>query len=204
MIDDKIKDYTYYDRPFVHFLKGYFGDKELIDIEIGVDKGINSLQMISKLNIKKLYCIDPYMLDFVYIDSNDHKSKIELHIDINKRNELISQSYDECKRNLYDKYNNVIHIKRFSSKAIRSIKESNLDFVYIDGDHSYRTVELDIKLYKKKLSKDGIIGGDDYMKNGVNQAVNEMIPREKLHVMNYDVLRKGKKETNTEWWVVND
>ncbi len=37
-----------------------------------------------------------------------------------------------------------------------------VDFVEIDGDHSYRQVSQDIELYETKVNKGGILCGHDY------------------------------------------
>ena len=52
----------------------------------------------------------------------------------------------------------------------------SLDFVYIDGLHTYESVVNDITVWLPKLKKGAIIGGHDYSAGfpGVNQAVNEI------------------------------
>ena len=70
-------------------------------------------------------------------------------------------------------YNAVI-IKKKSLDATKDIKEP-LDFVYIDGDHSYDSVMLDIILWSKMIRKGGVISGHDYRRNkfGVKVAVDD-------------------------------
>ena len=54
-----------------------------------------------------------------------------------------------------------IHIIReFSSKAISQIPDQ-IDFLYIDGNHSYPFVKQDLELYYPKLKSTGYILGDD-------------------------------------------
>lgn len=50
-----------------------------------------------------------------------------------------------------------------------------IDFLYIDGDHSYEGVKKDIKMWFPKVKSGGLIGGDDYGGGfvRVKQAVDE-------------------------------
>ena len=184
-----MNEYSYYNRPFIKFLKEYFKDKPITGIEIGVDQGVNSIQMMKNLNIKKLYCIDPYLLKpDIY-----PRSRID--------NENTINSFNICKKDLYDKYNNIVFIKLISSRAIRFIKE-DVDFLYIDGDHSYNIVKSDISLYIDRVKKGGIIAGDDYIKTDVKRAVDEIFINKTLNTANYDVIRRGNPDINTEWWLI--
>jgi GR25 family glycosyltransferase involved in LPS biosynthesis/predicted O-methyltransferase YrrM len=49
-----------------------------------------------------------------------------------------------------------------SNRAVKSYNDNSLDFVFIDGNHSYDNVYEDITLWIKKLKPGGIISGDDY------------------------------------------
>jgi hypothetical protein len=53
-------------------------------------------------------------------------------------------------------------IRKRSMQAITDFKDESLDFVYIDGDHSYRFVVEDIREWSKKVRKGGIVAGHDY------------------------------------------
>ena len=53
---------------------------------------------------------------------------------------------------------------------------SMVDFVYLDGDHSYEGVKLDLQCWYPKLKEYGVMCGDDYghiSGRGVIKAVNE-------------------------------
>ncbi len=72
-----------------------------------------------------------------------------------------------------------IHIMRaFSENVYNGIEDDSLDFIYIDGDHTYRGVKEDIKNYLPKLKKGGLIAGHDYEETHfpeVTKAVNELL-----------------------------
>ena len=62
----------------------------------------------------------------------------------------------------FKKYHQVKVLRCTSRSASKFIEDNSLDFVYVDGDHSYECVYQDLRLYYKKLRKGGILAGDDY------------------------------------------
>jgi predicted O-methyltransferase YrrM len=50
-----------------------------------------------------------------------------------------------------------------------------VDFIYIDGNHTYDGCKTDIQLFKPLLRKGGTIAGHNYTSKGVHQAVNELL-----------------------------
>jgi predicted O-methyltransferase YrrM len=62
-----------------------------------------------------------------------------------------------------------------SSKVHDQFEDESLDFVFIDGDHSYNGVKKDLKGWFPKIKNGGIIAGHDYFEPscGVRQAVDE-------------------------------
>lgn len=72
----------------------------------------------------------------------------------------------------FRKFSNVTLIRKTSREAIMEVPE--LDFCYIDGNHSYANVYLDLaQYYYWKLKPGGIIGGHDFTADfiGVCKAV---------------------------------
>jgi predicted O-methyltransferase YrrM len=62
-----------------------------------------------------------------------------------------------------------------STVASRSFSDASLDFVFIDADHSYEAVKLDIAAWLPKVKAGGYIGGHDLCFEGVKRAVDEML-----------------------------
>jgi len=94
-------------------------------------------------------------------------------------------------------YNNTLKAVRFagkramifrmtSKKAIEFFADHSLDFVFIDGDHSYIGTALDIKLWLPKVKAGGWIGGHDYHHEkrpdfkGIDDAVDEAFKKEDI------------------------
>jgi len=159
-------------RPMVEAVKEKFGRKKLLGIEIGVAYGENAENILSLLNIKKLYLIDPYQ---PYTDPKCQDPR-----------KILPQVKKSLARN------NTVFIIKKSSEAINDVPE--VDFVYIDGNHNYEFVKQDIELYYDKVRPGGIIGGHDFSAEclGVCKAVMEFAQKKNLKL-------NGRKE---DWWII--
>jgi len=81
-----------------------------------------------------------------------------------------------------------IHIGRFtplrllSTDAAEIFDDNSIDFIFIDGDHSYDAVRSDLIAWVPKLTTNGIIAGHDYRssKPGVKAAVDEFFGRRNI------------------------
>jgi predicted O-methyltransferase YrrM len=60
-------------------------------------------------------------------------------------------------------YDKVIHFVSTSKEFFKSIKDSDFDFIYIDGDHTSEQVAEDAENAWKVLKPKGIMAFDDYM-----------------------------------------
>jgi len=63
-----------------------------------------------------------------------------------------------------------------SARAARMFGDGELDWVYIDADHTYESVSTDHALWAPKVRKGGIVSGHDYSPEfpGVMQMVDEL------------------------------
>ncbi len=57
-----------------------------------------------------------------------------------------------------------IMIRALSHQAVDLFQDGSLDFIYIDGDHSYEGAKRDIKLWFPKVKKGGLVAGHDYLR----------------------------------------
>jgi predicted O-methyltransferase YrrM len=65
-------------------------------------------------------------------------------------------------------------LKSTSADAVSSFSDSSLDFVFIDGEHSYPNVFADIINWSPKVRPGGILAGHDYgVHPGVAKAVED-------------------------------
>jgi hypothetical protein len=71
---------------------------------------------------------------------------------------------------------NVSHIKKTSDDAIFDLNEK-IDFIYIDGMHTYDQIKKDITNYLPLLNSSGFISGHDYhpVWEGIVKGVEELL-----------------------------
>jgi len=73
-------------------------------------------------------------------------------------------------------YTDCTIIRKASMDAVHDFKDRSLDFVYIDGDHSFKHVAQDVYEWVYKVRKGGIISGHDYRPNrdGVEKQIRHV------------------------------
>jgi len=68
----------------------------------------------------------------------------------------------------------IVDIKSLSHKAAERFADGSVDFVFIDADHEYPSVQADIRAWLPKVRPNGILAGHDYHAgSGVVRAVDE-------------------------------
>lgn len=76
-----------------------------------------------------------------------------------------------------------------STQIASEFADGWLDFVFIDGDHSYEGVKADIEAWRPKVRSGGMIAGHDINMKSVRDAVSE-------------VLGEHGTEDDHVWWAV--
>lgn len=166
------------DRPMVDYISKTT-NHELIGVEIGVYMGHNSENIMKKLPIKKLYLVDPYKT--YYQDPQKHAFLPP----------FIENSKNAAHIKMMPYTGRYQFIEMFSNEASKYVP-NQLDFVYIDGNHSYDFVMNDITTWYEKIRTDGVIGGHDYNLPEVKRAVDDFA---KTH-------NKTIQTGNIDWWII--
>lgn len=174
-------------RPAIAFIKRSLynhSHSDLTGAEVGVFKARNAENILQNLNIKKLYLIDSYVAYPEYLDSTLPALKEAVKI---------------AAKRLAPYEDKIVWIREFSDKAVKKIPD-NLDFVYIDANHSYDFAKHDIKDYWPKIRTGGVLSGHDYYNilppaprpRRVKRAVDEFAAKNKLKVYSEGI----------DWWIV--
>jgi len=122
-----------------------------VGAEIGVDNGRYSKWLCIKVKKLKLFCVDPWIEYEDYIEShNQNKTDMDTH-------------YERAKTRLA-KFN-VEFVRKTSMEAVKDFKDNSLDFVFIDGNHTFEYVVNDIAEWSKKVKPGGIVSGHDYWRS---------------------------------------
>lgn len=119
-----------------------------VGAEIGVLVGGNASHICGSIpNLDKLYCVD------CWLPTGGRGSK---------RNPLKYYRFMKRKLRTYIKKGIVVVVKKWSMDAVRDFEDERLDFVYIDADHTFDSIMLDIIQWSKKVRIGGIVSGHDY------------------------------------------
>ncbi len=116
-----------------------------VGAEIGVKEGEFS-EVICRAGLK-LFGIDPYIMYDDYIEPETQ--------------ELLNKAMEKTAERL--KGFDFVLIKKTSMGAVSDFRDESLDFVYIDGNHSFKFVTEDIFEWSKKVKPGGVIAGHDYV-----------------------------------------
>ena len=167
-------------------------------LEIGVFCGVtarNTCDILEKINGKDFSYIG---VDLFGSDQSEKKDEIEPTF-------LKDQKFSNPLKNIYYNYilrenlnsiesvskllkkhiNNVKLIAGDTNKVLKEINLQNIDFVFLDGGHSYQTVLNDLTtLYENMKGKKKVILCDDYGKKSyipeVEKAINDFTKQKNL------------------------
>jgi len=137
-----------------HLINQYI-EEGSIGVEIGVWTGEFTNLIISSKNIKKLYALDPWISQPKYpgrwYGGKHPKFK----------NTKMDGVYENVKKRFKDNKN--VHLLRdYSTHICKHIKVNELDWAYIDGNHSCEFVTEDLENCRKLVKNGGYLLCDDY------------------------------------------
>lgn len=153
-------------------------------VDLGTGTGRYAEKICEAIPNVEIYCIDPFELV-----SDDPLTATQ---------ERAQNNYQIAHQRL-DKYKNAKIIKGYSMDVVKDFKDESLGFIYIDGNHLFDYVMMDLIHWTPKIRKGGIVAGDDYgvTRKGVNAAVNAYI-----NAHNYK-LNTTKKDTSAPLFHTN-
>lgn len=145
-------------RPSLEHIKKHITDPIKECVEVGVCVGSNAAEILVGLQPWRIYLVDTWLPYFEYNTLQDK-----------------TKEYERCV-NLF-KGNPQVHIQRMTSiDASKTHPDKHFDFVYIDANHEYDSVMLDIKSWWPKVKIGGFLCGHDANYQSVNDAVNASLP----------------------------
>ena len=166
-----------------------FGQKEtLVGLEIGVASGWTMNHFLQNLSNLKLIGIDPYI---GYMDGSREITQ-----------EMLDAQYLAAQDNISDFAPRGKILRGYSQDFVNSFEDGSLDYIFIDGDHSYEGALRDCELFFPKIKNGGIFAGHDWSFDGVQKAVNEFKDRNgspNIRIVEVDVWYWIKNE-NVNWY----
>lgn len=160
----------------------HFGNKKIVGAEIGVCLAASTeLFMKTVPNITKYYAIDNYPS---YTDWNGAVFNED-------RQSLMKQYAFEI---LKPHHKKIEFVYENSTDFAQKLKDDSLDFIFIDGDHSYDGFTKDLNNYFSKIKTGGIISGDDIKLPEITRGVNDFFAENKSKI----------KSNNKMWYIVKE
>lgn len=133
---------------------------DLIGVEIGVLTAKNAQNLLQNLDIRKLYLVDNYRDNYVRgFTGVEVKCVAEMNL---------------------SKYAGRFEFVVGDSLEVANNIPDNLDFVYVDGGHDYKTVKQDLNGYFPKVKNGGMFGGHNFEVDDVRKAVMEFCREKRL------------------------
>jgi len=182
--------------------------KDTIGAEIGVWLGNTSQQFLQK-GIKKLYMIDAYSVE-PYKDNSEMSYQEYLakyqHVTGEFAEAGFMRYYDEVYKTVKQKFELIEQAELCRTTSNNWFEEflaakghgnpEMLDWIYIDGDHSFEGCYSDLENALKVVKPGGLIIGDDYYwpnskwgKKGVTEAVDKIKDEN-----NFTLIRHGETQ----------
>lgn len=146
-----------------------------VAIEIGVDEGDFSAQILEVAEPWKLHLMDPWKHhdDATYRDS--------CYGGLERGQREMDEKYDKVLGRFQEEIaSGKVTIHRAYSDAMEEFEDASLDWVYIDANHQYEFAKADLARCARKVKSGGFILGDDYgirgwFDSGVTKAVDEFV-----------------------------
>ena len=147
-----------------------------VGAEIGVHLGDFSQVILDVTAPEHLHLIDPWR----YQPSSEYE-----HALYGGRAEGGQREMDERHAGVLTRFAEAIHAGQVtvhrgeSVDVLSALPDASLDWVYVDGNHTYEFVAQDLRLSLAKVKPGGLVTGDDYgedgwWEGGVKQAVDEL------------------------------
>jgi hypothetical protein len=127
--------------------------------EVGTHRGEFAAIFLDEWMGRLLYCVDAWSEPLRRFHADVGMPPVLFCKDVPPDRQT---DYDEA-LTLRDRFPGRVQIVRaLSTRASRQIRNGQLDFVYIDGDHEAESVKSDLKAWWPKLKAGGIMAGHDF------------------------------------------
>lgn len=147
-------------------------------LEIGSWKGLSSIVIASLLSEdRRLWIVDHFQ------GSLEHQQGQRFYTPPKYTRRSKLWIYPELLENVikYNVQDKVIILPLSSGEAVRVVDEK-FSFIFIDGDHQYKSVSKDCNLWLSHLEKNGVIIFHDYKYSPIHKFCNELKQNKNLSV----------------------
>lgn len=158
------------DQRWDAILKRLPSNRDLIGAEIGIWEGRLSFELLKHRPRLLLWMVDRWISppsDDSYASSESQMAKYP--------QARFDAARVLAKQRVY-RFMDRAHILHCDSvQASYSFEDGSLDFVFVDGDHSYDGVVRDLEAWDNKVRTGGWIGGHDWSHHGTDDSVQRAV-----------------------------
>lgn len=142
-------------------------------MEIGVWKGDFSARILARTNPKRLHLVDPWK-------AAEGERYDKAWYGLNKTTQAQMNAIHESVVKRFAESEAVVIHRKTAMEFLPDVADKSLDFVYVDGDHTYESVLSDLNAAFEKVRVGGYICGDDYSlgqwwQDGVVKALHQFL-----------------------------
>lgn len=152
--------------------------------EIGVRWGKNAIEMFKAIPPLHLIAVDPWQ-DYLDIDKKLTDAKHDRQL--NKAQKVLAPY-------------NVTFMRMKSMEAVVSIPPESLDFVYLDGNHSFNYVMEDLIEWSRKVKPGGIVSGHDLCGYRQQQVIAAVETYTTAHCLDIDEVFVTDEQAPSYFW----
>lgn len=147
-----------------------------VGVEIGMFEGKSAFPAalaMCELKKGKMIGLDPLcdMEQQQYDLKGKPRKRIQFDWEESVQN--INNKMDQLSKDYFD-FKERMLFHRMTSEEYSKMHEGNVDYLHIDGNHSYNKVKLDCQCWFPKLSKGALVCFDDLMWPTVKKAFDEV------------------------------
>lgn len=158
----------------------------VVGVEIGTCLGMSAELFLKELpTLRTLYCVDHYP---AFIDWNGTVMSEERQAVMKEHAKQRLSAYGDRAEFQY------MDSEMFAAEFDVSSRYQYLDFIFVDGDHSFEGVLRDFRLYWPLIRTGGIFAGHDWNISSVQAAIREFFPD----------ISKVHQVANEGWYVVKE
>jgi hypothetical protein len=151
--------------------------KRSVGVEIGVWAGDLSAAILRAVRPTRLHLLDPWAFapDERYEQAWYGGARAGSQAEMDEVYERVLQRFET------EIADGAVAIHRSTSaEAAAEFEDASLDWVYVDGNHLYEYVQMDLALFAPKVRPGGLLAGDDYgaagwWDDGVRRAVDRFL-----------------------------
>lgn len=154
--------------------------KNSVGCELGVWKADLSKEILRVVKPRRLFLVDPWLFQARYPHSWYGGAEAKNQADMDR---IFTSVRDQC-----NAWPNVTVIRKKTVDLKDEIPNAGLDWAYIDGNHDYECVLLDLRTFCRKIKAGGILCGDDYDRGSdnnypVTRAVAEFLKEDTCRLL---------------------